>query len=172
MVLRPPVSTRTDTLVPYTALCGSQCIIFVAPAILKYVQLEPAAFGIVFSVGLVWALVGAAVLGPLGDRFGRKPIIVVNILFFAVGTLVTPLAWDVQSLTIIRFLTSLGLGGVTPNAIALVSEYAPARVRALFVAIVATAPLAGGLIGGLASRWLLPAFGGGGLFMPRPQTVL
>src|SRR3546814_15902539 len=49
------------------------CISFVAPAILKEWQLEPAAFGIVFSVGLVGALVGAAVLGPLGDRFGLKP---------------------------------------------------------------------------------------------------
>ena len=136
-----------------------QCISFVAPAIVREWQIEPAAFGIVFSVGLIGALIGAAVLGPLGDRFGRKPIIIVNILFFAIGTAATPLAWDVTSLTMIRFLTSLGLGGVTPNAIALVSEYAPTRVRALFVAIVATSPLAGGMLGGLASRWLIPAFG-------------
>ncbi|MEA3012550.1 MAG: transporter, family, 4-hydroxybenzoate transporter [Sphingomonadales bacterium] len=141
-----------------------QCISFVAPAILADWQIEPSAFGAVFSVGLIGALVGAAVLGPLGDRFGRKPIIIANILFFALGTLLTPLAWDVQSLTVIRFLTSLGLGGVTPNAIALVSEYAPSRVRALFVAIVATAPLAGGMLGGLASRWLIPAFGWEGVF--------
>src|SRR5258707_7082699 len=108
-----------------------QCISFVAPAILRDWSIEASAFGIVFSVGLLGALAGAAVLGPLGDRFGRKPIIITNIVFFALGTLATPWAWDVQSLSIIRFLTSLGLGGVTPNAIALVSEYAPAKVRAL-----------------------------------------
>lgn len=136
-----------------------QCISFVAPAIMRAWNVEASAFGAVFSVGLIGALVGAAVLGPLGDRFGRKPVIVANILFFAIGTLVTPLAWDVQSLIVIRFLTSLGLGGVTPNAIALVSEYAPSRTRALFVAIVATSPLAGGMLGGLASRWLIPAYG-------------
>lgn len=136
-----------------------QCISFVAPAIVRDWQVEPSAFGIVFSVGLIGALVGAAILGPLGDRYGRKPIIIVNILFFAIGTAATPLAWDITSLTIIRFFTSLGLGGVTPNAIALVSEYAPARVRALFVAIVATSPLAGGMIGGLVSRWVIPAYG-------------
>jgi AAHS family 4-hydroxybenzoate transporter-like MFS transporter len=136
-----------------------QCISFVAPAIMRDWDIEAAALGAVFSVGLIGALVGAAIFGPLGDRFGRKPIIIANILFFAIGTLVTPLAWDVQSLAIIRFLTSLGLGGVTPNAIALVAEYAPTKVRALFVAIVATAPLAGGMLGGLASRWVIPTYG-------------
>lgn len=141
-----------------------QCISFVAPAILADWKIEASAFGAVFSVGLIGALVGAAVLGPLGDRFGRKPIIIANILFFALGTLATPLAWDVPSLTAIRFLTSLGLGGVTPNAIALVSEYAPSRVRALFVAIIATSPLAGGMLGGLASGWIIPAYGWEGVF--------
>jgi AAHS family 4-hydroxybenzoate transporter-like MFS transporter len=141
-----------------------QCISFVAPAILRDWGIEASAFGIVFSVGLLGALAGAAVLGPLGDRFGRKPIIITNILFFALGTLATPWAWDVQSLSIIRFLTSLGLGGVTPNAIALVSEYAPTKVRALFVAIVATSPLAGGMLGGLAAALLIPAYGWKALF--------
>lgn len=136
-----------------------QCISFVAPAIMRDWSVAASAFGAVFSVGLIGALIGAAVLGPLGDRFGRKPVIIVNILLFATGTLITPFAWDVPSLTVIRFLTSLGLGGVTPNAIALISEYAPSRVRALFVAIVATSPLAGGMLGGLASRWLIPPYG-------------
>lgn len=136
-----------------------QCISFVAPAIIREWGVEPAAFGIVFSAGLIGALIGAAVLGPLGDRFGRKPVILVNIILFAIGVVATPLAWDVTSLALIRFLTSVGLGGVTPNAIALVAEYAPAKVRALLVAIVATSPLAGGMIGGIASRWVIPAFG-------------
>lgn len=136
-----------------------QCISFVAPAIISDWKVEPAAFGIVFSAGLIGALIGAAFFGPLGDRFGRKPIIIVNIILFAIGVTVTPLAWDVTSLAAIRLLTSVGLGGVTPNAIALIAEYSPTRVRAMLVAIVATSPLAGGMLGGIASRWVIPAYG-------------
>ncbi|WP_150295272.1 MFS transporter [Sphingobium estronivorans] len=136
-----------------------QCISFVAPAIIRDWGIAPAAFGIVFSAGLIGALAGAALFGPLGDRFGRKPVILLDIVLFTIGVVATPFAWDVTSLAIIRFLTSVGLGGVTPNAIALIAEYAPARVRALLVAIVATSPLAGGMIGGIASRWVIPAFG-------------
>ncbi len=80
------------------------------------------------------------------------------------GTLATPLANDTESLITIRFLASLGLGGVTPNCIALVSEYAPTRVKTLFVSIVAVSPLLGGTLGGIASRWIIPVYGWEGVF--------
>ena len=141
-----------------------QCISFVAPTIVEAWGIEMGGFGIVFTAGLIGAVIGAAVFGPLGDKFGRKPIIFTNVIFFGVGTLVTPLASDIESLVIIRFLASLGLGGVTPNCIALVSEYAPTRFKALFISIIAVSPLTGGVLGGLFSRSVIPVYGWEGVF--------
>jgi len=136
-----------------------QIIGFVAPAIIRAWALPPAEFGIIFSAGLLGATIGAAVLGPFGDRIGRKPLIVAATIVFALGTLATPLSSNVTELVVIRFLASIGLGGVIPNMLALVAEYSPARVRASFVATVATAQLAGGMVGGIASGWAIGIFG-------------
>lgn len=136
-----------------------QIIGFAAPTIIRELGIEPAAFGIVFSAGLAGATIGAALLGPLGDRFGRKPLIFWSILIFALGTMATPLADSVATFIAIRLAASIGLGGVIPNLLALVAEYSPARSRGKIVASVATGQLAGGMAGGIVSGWAIPLFG-------------
>src|SRR5439155_6833543 len=60
---------------------------------------------------------------------GRKPVLVICALTFGVGSLLTSTATSVAQLTAFRVLTGLGMGGAMPNAIALTSEYMPARSR-------------------------------------------
>lgn len=136
-----------------------QIIGFAAPTIILELGIAPPAFGVVFSAGLLGALIGAAVLGPLGDRIGRKPIIICSVLVFAIGTVATPIAGSVGGFVAIRLVASLGLGGVIPNVLALVAEYAPTRHRAAIVAIVATGQLLGGMVGGVVSGWAIPFAG-------------
>jgi AAHS family 4-hydroxybenzoate transporter-like MFS transporter len=96
--------------------------------------------------------------GPLGDRFGRKRLVIGATLLFAIFTLVTVWATSFDELLVLRFLTGIGLGGLAPNAVALTSEFAPKRLRAAFVSLQWSAfPLGGVAIGLLASvlivRW-------------------
>jgi len=147
-----------------TALCfviamldgfDTQSIAFVAPRIAEDWGLTPAAFGPIFSVGLVGLMLGAFLLSPAADRFGRKTIILISTVIFGVFALLTATADSMQALLIYRLLTGLGLGAAMPNIIALTSEYAPDRLRATLVTVMFCGFPLGSTVGGLISSWLI-----------------
>lgn len=106
---------------------------YIAPAIIKAWHLKRAALGPAFGAGLAGSMVGALIWSPVADRIGRKVVILCGLAIFGILSLATPLAHGLTSLTALRFLTGLGLGGVLPNAVALTSEYAPKKLRTTFV---------------------------------------
>jgi AAHS family 4-hydroxybenzoate transporter-like MFS transporter len=132
-----------------------QVIGFVAPSLIDDWGIPSEQLGPIFSAGLAGAMVGATLFGSAGDRFGRRPVILACMTVFSAGTLLTPFTSDVTTLAMLRFLTSLGLGGVVPNVISLCSELAPRRIRAFFVGCVATSQLLGGVAGSLLASWIL-----------------
>ena len=67
------------------------------------------------SVGI---LVGALLSGPLGDRFGRKPLLIISVAFIAIFSVLSAFAWSIPSITVMRFLTGLGIGGAMPVTVA------------------------------------------------------
>lgn len=115
-----------------------------------------AAMGSVFSAGQFGFFFGALLFGPVGDRLGRKPVLVGAVALFGVATMATVLAHTVAWLVILRLLTGLGLGGASPVAVSLVAEYMPTRMRATMVALSWAAFPFGGVVIGLASSVLLP----------------
>jgi len=132
---------------------------YVAPALAKEWNVGKAALGPVFSAGLFGLMIGALLFGPLADRIGRKKIIIFSTLAFGIGTLVTSLVNDVNTLLAIRFLTGLGLGGAMPNTIALTSEFSPHRRRATMVMVMFVGFSIGAALGGLLAAALIPPFG-------------
>ena len=118
----------------------------------------------VFSIALLGAALGAFAFGPLADRFGRKPMLVLAVAIFSVFTYATALAWSYESLLTIRFFSGVGLGGATPCFLAMGSDYAPRRIRAAVTsALWAGFPL-GGMIGSFLSSYLLAHYGWPSLF--------
>ena len=86
--------------------------------------------GPVQSANLFGMMLGAIFLGGLGDRIGRKRIIVGGVFLFGAMTLAALLTSNVTQLAIVRFLTGIGLGGVLPNVIALTArDNAAAQAR-------------------------------------------
>jgi AAHS family 4-hydroxybenzoate transporter-like MFS transporter len=155
-------------------LCGAivtldgfdaQALSYVAPALSKAWNLRPGVLGPVFSASLFGMMIGALAAGPLADRLGRKVLIVACSVLFGLGCLVTARADSLTFLAIVRFVTGLGLGGVMPNAIALTSEYSPARRRASMVTIMFTGYSLGSLLGGAAAVQLLPRWGWPSVFV-------
>jgi AAHS family 4-hydroxybenzoate transporter-like MFS transporter len=143
----------------------TQAIGYVAPAVAQDWKLARGALGPVFSAGLFGLMIGALVLSPIADRFGRRRIIIVSTAVFGIGTLATVFASDVPSLLAIRFLTGLGLGGALPNAVALTSEFSPQRRRATMVMAMFCGFSIGAAIGGLLAAALIPAFGWRSVFV-------
>ena len=138
---------------------------YVAPALAKEWNVGKAALGPVFSAGLFGLMIGALVFGPLADRIGRKKIILFSTLAVGLGTLVTSLVNDVNTLLAIRFLTGLGLGGAMPNTIALTSEFSPHRRRATMVMVMFVGFSIGAALGGLLAAALIPPFGWRSVFV-------
>ncbi len=142
----------------------TQSIGVAAPFIAETLGVKIANFGPIFSSTLLGATIGAASFGPLADRLGRKRLLIVAVVLFAVFTVLTALANSVPMLMIFRLLAGLGLGGATPCYIALTSEYAPARLRATLVTLMWSAFPLGGMVGGLLNSFLITQMGWRAIF--------
>lgn len=137
----------------------SQLIGFLAPAIASSLHVGIRSFGPMFSAGLMGLMIGALVMGPLGDRVGRKRVLISATLFFGVTGGLTGLVQSVDQLMISRFLTGLGLGGAMPNIMALATEYAPKRHRHVVIGLVSASFPTGAMISGLVASVLLDDVG-------------
>jgi AAHS family 4-hydroxybenzoate transporter-like MFS transporter len=143
----------------------TQSIGFTAPALSATFGLQPNMIGTVFSAGLLGAMIGALLFGPLCDRFGRKRPLIAATCAFAVFTLATIGVTSYTELLACRFLAGLGLGGAIPCIVALTSEYVSTRRRSIAVATLWAAFPLGGMLGGFSSAWLIPRFGWQSVFV-------
>jgi AAHS family 4-hydroxybenzoate transporter-like MFS transporter len=121
--------------------------------------------GPVQSANLFGMMLGAIFLGGLGDRWGRKRLIVGGVMLFGLATLACLLTSNVTELAVVRFLTGLGLGGVLPNVIALAAESAPRARRAMVTSIVIIGMSLGSGMPGVVAAKLVPAYGWEALFI-------
>jgi len=102
---------------------------YVAPALIKAWGIDRAAMTPAFAAGQIGLMLGSMVVGPLADRFGRRPVMIYSCAAFGVLSLATMSVSSVSELVVLRFVTGFGLGGAMPNALALTSEYMPSRAR-------------------------------------------
>lgn len=143
----------------------TQALAFVAPALRHDWQIPPAVFGPLFGAGLLGTMLGSILFGSLADRLGRKPLLLASTALFGVMSLLCAIADSVGILATYRFLAGLGLGGAIPNIIALVSEYAPRRIRSTAVVVAFAGFPAGAIAGGIVSASIIPRFGWQSVFI-------
>jgi AAHS family 4-hydroxybenzoate transporter-like MFS transporter len=137
----------------------AQAIGYVAPSLARSMHLQPAQMGPVFTVGIVGMVLGSLLFGLFADRFGRKKGLLTSMALFGILTVAKGWAGSVDMLLTLQFLAGLGLGGAYPNAIALISEYAPSRSRNTVVTMSACGYLFGSSMGGFLAAVLIPLYG-------------
>jgi AAHS family 4-hydroxybenzoate transporter-like MFS transporter len=130
-----------------------------APAILRAFHAERGDMGFVFGWSYFGIFVGSVLFGHIGDKFGRKLGAVLGVLAYSLPALFTMFATSLEELTVWRFLAGIGIGGVVPNTIALLTETAPKRFRVTFVMIAFVGYSLGNASAGQAAAWLIPSFG-------------
>ncbi|WP_174875559.1 MFS transporter [Vogesella oryzae] len=132
---------------------------YVAPSLLKEWGIAKPALGPVLTAALFGLSAGALLTGSLSDRFGRKKVLVTSVAVLGVFTLASSFASNLTELSVLRFLTGLGLGTAMPNAVTLMSEYCPAARRSMLTnAMFCGFPL-GASLGGFVAAWMIPQWG-------------
>ena len=127
--------------------------------------LPPAAFGWVFSALLIGMGAAAALIAPLGDRIGRRPLIVFGCLTVAVATLGTATATSIPEFLVWRLVTGAGLGACLPNCTAMSAELAPERLRATVMSVVSAGIPIGLAAAGMMAPTVVEFGGWQGLFV-------
>jgi len=119
--------------------------------------------GPAFTQAFVWSsigiLVGALSAGPIGDRLGRRPLLLGSVAVYGLASLLTALVGSLPMLSVMRFFTGIGIGGAFPGAATLTGDYAPARRRATMIMATFTGAPVGGFLCGQLAGVLLPSFG-------------
>jgi AAHS family 4-hydroxybenzoate transporter-like MFS transporter len=126
----------------------------------------PAArFGYALSSVLLGLSVGAAFIAPLGDRLGRRTLLIFAMALVGLTTAITSTSGSPEQFVLWRFLTGVGLGVSIPNCNAWTAEYVPARGRATFLVIMNAAINAGGFCAGFILPVVFAHWGWRGAFL-------
>jgi AAHS family 4-hydroxybenzoate transporter-like MFS transporter len=142
-----------------------QAVGFVGPALLDEWNITRPQLAPVLAAAMVGMALGAILIGPVGDRFGRRSALILSMSVVAVGSLLSASANTPGELAAYRLITGLGLGGSLPNATSLTVELVPLAVRNLVVSITVVGVPIGGVVGAEAAAQLLPAFGWRSVFV-------
>src|SRR4051794_27801603 len=131
----------------------------VVPVLMEEWSLSAIEAGALGSYALIGMAIGSMFLGTMGDKLGRKRVIIFCVLLFSLFTLLIAFTNSPLTFGICRFIAGLGLGGVMPNIISLMSDYAPKRIRATLITIMCSGYGIGGVLSAVLSMWFIQDFG-------------
>jgi MFS family permease len=94
-------------------------------------------------------------IGRIADLRGRVPVLIAALIIFAFGSLITAVAYDLDSLVAGRFLQGLGGGGLVPVTLALVADIYPAEDRGVPLGVVGAVQELGSVLGPLYGALVL-----------------
>jgi putative MFS transporter len=134
------------------------------PAIAKEFHLGPQQAGLLATVGLIGAFVGALFWGTISDYIGRRTAFQATIGIFAAFTGLIAVSWSLVSLATFRFLANFGLGGEVPVASTLSSEFMPNKIRGRATGTMMAAFPAGLVLAAGLALAILPSYGWRTLF--------
>jgi MFS transporter, AAHS family, 4-hydroxybenzoate transporter len=155
-------------------LCGAivlldgydlQALGLAAPVIARRWAIPPPALGWPLSASLVGLGIASVLVAPLGDKWGRRPVLLGGLACIALSSGLTALAHDPATLALFRLFTGAGLGVCQANATALAAEWAPRDRRASVVTIISCQVALGALLAGLLSPKLLAEWDWPGIFL-------
>jgi len=101
---------------------------------------------------LITSTISTPLFGKLSDIYGRKPLFMLAISIFILGSALCGLAQSMYMLAAFRAFQGIGAGGLMPLALAIIGDIIPPRERAryqgYFMAVFATSSVLGPVIGG------------------------
>lgn len=129
------------------------------PVLIEEWGLTSVEAGAMSSYGLFGMMFGAIFFGILADRIGRKKVIAMTVILFSVFTGLCGFVSSPLIFGVFRFIAGLGLGGIMPNVIALLTDYAPKKYKGTIIAIVLCGYSVGGILAPVFGILFMPTFG-------------
>jgi multidrug resistance protein len=109
-----------------------------------------------FSAYLLGQAVTTPIYAKLSDIFGRKPILLLGIALFLLGSILCAAAWNMLALIVFRAVQGLGAGAVQPTAMTIVGDIYTlserARVQGYLASVWAISAVVGPMLGGVFSQ--------------------
>lgn len=134
-------------------------ISFAAPGIAAEWGVDRATLGVVLSMELFGMAAGSVLIGNIADRIGRRPTILSCLIVMTLGMAAALYANDVMTLSAVRFLTGIGIGGMISSTSAMVAEFSNDRRRGLNMVLNIAGYSVGAISGGLVASALLEMTG-------------
>jgi AAHS family 4-hydroxybenzoate transporter-like MFS transporter len=141
-----------------------QSMALVVPTLAREWSLKASNFQWVLASALIGIALGSAFIASMGDRFGRRRVLIISMVIVGISSIATGYATGMTQLVVWRFLTGLGLGASIPNSTALTSDYVPSKRRAALVTLMFSGISIGALTAGLAGPDIVRTFGWRGMF--------
>jgi MFS transporter, AAHS family, 4-hydroxybenzoate transporter len=160
-------ATRTVALCSLASLLDGydiQALGLSIPGMAKEFGIAPTALTFAVTASLIGMALGAIALGPLGDRFGRKPMLVAFLMLIGVTTIGVMTSHGPVRLALWRFFSGLGMGAIIPVAIAIVAEAAHETRRTVLITMMIACSPIGSFIAGFAAPLIEPVYGWRGIF--------
>ncbi len=130
------------------------------PSLTHAWHVAPSAFALAFLWSNIGVMAGALLAGPIGDRLGRKPLLMLSVTLFGIASLASAVAPSLGFLAATRFFTGAGIAGGFAGTVALTGDYTPQRLRAMMIMLTFTGAPLGGFVGGqLVALLLSEGFG-------------
>lgn len=129
------------------------------PSIMKDLGVDPTRAGFMVSSALFGMVFGAIFMGTIADKIGRRKTMALCIAMFSIFTAAAGLTRDPATFSVVRFLAGLGIGGVMPNVVAHMTEYAPKKIRATLVTLMFSGYAVGGIVAAILGKGLIETYG-------------
>lgn len=116
--------------------------------------------------------VGALIFGRLADRYGRRPVLMINILCYSAIELASAFAPSLTAMLVLRTLYGVAMGGMWGVAASLTFEVVPLRTRGVVSGILQQGYAFGYLLAAAAFALLFPSIGWRGMFVIGTVPIL
>jgi len=140
-------------------------LVFVIPEVAR--EFEVGKTEVAFSLMLTLAMrpLGAWLFGRLADRYGRRPVLMIDIVLFAVLEAASAFAPSLTALLVIRALFGIAMGGEWGIGASLAMESIPPKARGVVSGLLQEGYACGYLLGGLVYLLLFDHIGWRGMFV-------
>lgn len=136
-----------------------QALSYTLPKLVAAWHISSVQAGLLASYTFIGLFVGAVGLGAVGDRWGRKRMLVAGVVIFALFMGTAGFADGYAQFAALRFCASVGMGGVLPGTITMIGEYTPSAKRGRVVAISAGCFTFGFAVAATLAKFIVPGHG-------------